>query len=82
MEEKALEPNRHSHKLTRLNLYTCSACGKFVATTYRETKNGELLIEELEFELKVVSSRISRLHSTATRNYADLVHPPDAVTTA
>ena len=81
VNEEALEVSRHSHKLTRVNLQRCSACGRFIATTYKETKTGELLIEELEFDLKVVSSRSSRLHSTTPRKSVYLEQPSDAVMT-
>ena len=81
VKEEAPKDSRHSHKLTRMNLHTCGTCGRFIATTYRETKTGELLIEELELELKVTSSRSSQIHLTTPRKYTYLKQPHDAVMT-
>jgi hypothetical protein len=36
-------------------------------TRYRETENGELVLEELELELKIKSSQISQFHSAMTK---------------
>ena len=49
--------NNHIHRLVRVNLQTCSDCGRFFVTTYTRTKNGELVLTELELDLKVKSSR-------------------------
>ena len=81
VKEEALEANKHSHKLTRANLHTCSTCGRLIATTYRETEKGELLIEELELDLKIMSSRISELRTATPRKYAHRNKPSDAVMT-
>ena len=80
-EEEASEANKHLHKLTRVNLHACSTCGRLIATTYRETKIGELEIEEVELDVKIVSSRTSRLRTATPRKYADHGQPSDAVMT-
>jgi len=72
-EEEASEANKHLHKLTRVNLHACSTCGRLIATTYRETKIGELEIEELELDVKIVSSRTSRLRTSMPRKSSDAV---------
>ncbi len=81
-EEEASESDKHSHKLTRVNLHACSTCGRLIATTYRETKIGELVIEELELDVRIMSSRISRLRTVTPRKYAHPEQPTDAVSTA
>ena len=81
-ESEASESDKHSHKLTRVNLHACSTCGRLIATTYRETKIGELEIEELELDVKIMSSRISRLLTLKPRKYAYPEQPTDAVSTA
>lgn len=81
VKEEASEANKHSHKLTRATLHACSTCGRFIATTYRETKTGELVIEEVELDVKVGSSRISRLRTLTPRKYAHPEPPPDTVLT-
>lgn len=81
VKEEALEANKHLHKLTRASLHTCSTCGRLIATTYREMEKGELLIEELEMDLKIVSSRISELRTATHRKYAHKNQPSDAVMT-
>ena len=81
VEEEAPEANEHPHKLTKMNLHRCSTCGRFIAITYKETQTGELLIEEIEFDLKVASSRSSRLHSTTPPKYTYPKRPSDDVMT-
>jgi len=81
VKEEPLEANKHSHKLTRVNLHACSDCGRLVATTYRETKTGELVIEELELDVKIASSRIIRLHPATPRKYAHPEQPSNAIMT-
>ncbi len=81
VKEEALDANKHSHKLTRASLHTCGICGRLIATTYRETEKGELLIEELELDLKIVSSRISELRTATPRKYAHRDQPSGAVMT-
>lgn len=78
-ESEASESDKHSHKLTRVNLHACSTCGRLIATTYRETKIGELVIEEMELDVKIVSSRSSRLRIVTPRKYARPEQPSDAV---
>lgn len=46
------------HHLVRVNLQACSACGRFFITTFARTKKGELVLREIELDLKVRSSRI------------------------
>ena len=79
VKEECSEANKHSHKLTRMNLHACSICGRFIATTHKETKNGELVIEELLLEVKIVSSRIRRLRISTAGKYAYPDQPSDAV---
>ena len=81
VKEEASEANKHSHKLNRVNLHACSTCGRLIATTYRETEKGELLIEELELDLKIMSSRISVLRTATRRKYAHRNQSSDAVMT-
>jgi len=47
--------------------------------TYRETKIGELMIEEIELDVKIVSSRISRLRTVTPRKYPHPEQPSNAV---
>ena len=49
---------KHIHTLVRVNLQTCSDCGHFLVTTYERTENGDLVLKELELDLKVKSSQI------------------------
>jgi len=50
--------DKHTHSLVRVNLQTCSECGRFLVTTYTLSENGDLVLKELELEMKVKSSRI------------------------
>jgi hypothetical protein len=52
------EDDNHIHNLVRVNLQACSECGHFVVTTYERTESGDLVLKELELDLKVKSSRI------------------------
>gem|GEM_PF-7126130 len=79
VKEEASEASKHSHKLIRANLHTCSTCGRLIATTYRETEKGELLIEELELDLKIMSSRISELRTATPRKYTHRSQSSDTV---
>jgi hypothetical protein len=69
VKEEASEASKHFHKLTRVNLHECSTCGRLIATTYKETKSGELVIEELELEVKILSSSVSKLRTATTPKY-------------
>jgi recombinational DNA repair protein (RecF pathway) len=69
VKEEGSEANKHLHKLTRVNLHECSTCGRLIATTYRETKSGETVIEELELDVKILSSRVSKLPLLIARKY-------------
>jgi hypothetical protein len=62
------DANNHSHKLARSNLQMCSTCRRVIATRQWETKEGELMIEELELDVKIVSSRINRIRTATSRN--------------
>ncbi len=52
------QDNRHIHSLVRVNLQECGECGHFFITTYTRIENGDLVLEELELDLKIKSSRI------------------------
>ena len=75
------ETDKHSHEQTRVNLQVCSNCGRFIATTYEETDTGELVIKELELDVKIVSSRISQLRSTVSQTYSSPKQSSDKVMT-
>ena len=62
-ETSVHENETANHNLVRVNLQTCSACGRFFVITYTRTKKGELVLTEVELDLKVKSSRIRRYHT-------------------
>jgi hypothetical protein len=76
VKEEESEASKHFHKLTRVNLHECSTCGRLIATTYKETKSGELVIEELDLEVKILSSRISKLRTATTQKYVHAEQSP------
>ena len=57
-EASPRENEKHTHRVVRLNLQACSECGHFFVTSYVRTENGDLVVKELELDLKVKSSRI------------------------
>ncbi|TMI57406.1 hypothetical protein E6H18_04920 [Candidatus Bathyarchaeota archaeon] len=64
VNQSASSDEKHSHQLSRANLQVCNTCGSFFVTRYKETEKGELVLEELELEVKVTSSRIGQFSST------------------
>jgi hypothetical protein len=48
-------------------------------TRYKETEKGELVLEELELELKIKSSRIGQFRSPMTRTNATPKESSEAV---
>ena len=78
-QKQASETHKNSHKLSRANLQVCSTCGKFIATTYRETAKGELAIEELELDVKILSSPIGRLRTAKSQNSGHREQSSDSV---
>ena len=63
-ETSLRENDNHIHSLVRVNLQACSECGCFLVTTYERSENGGLVLEELELDLKIKSSRV-RPHQPA-----------------
>ena len=57
-ETSPRENANHIHSLVRVNLQACSECGRFLVTTYGRSENGDLVLKELELDLKVKSSRV------------------------
>ena len=57
-ETSPRESDKHIHSLVRVNLQACSECGSFLITTYERTESGDLVLRELELDLKVKSSRV------------------------
>jgi hypothetical protein len=80
-QTEASEAYKHAHQLARTNLQVCSTCGRFIVTTYRETTNGQLVIEELELDVKIRSSRIGRLRTATPENLSrpELFPPSEVV---
>jgi hypothetical protein len=52
--------NDHSHRLSRATLQLCNECGGFFVTRYKESENGDLVLEELELEVKIKSTQIGQ----------------------
>jgi hypothetical protein len=82
VDQSAASSNEeHLHQLSRANLQMCKKCGGFFVTRYRETEKGELILEELDLEVKIKSSRIGQFRSTMTQVNGTPRESSDAVKT-
>ena len=58
-ETSTFESGDHVHSFERVNLQACSTCGRFFITRYERSEKGDLVLKNVELDLKFKSSQTS-----------------------